>query len=167
MLFLLFISVCFLSFANGANDNFKGVATLYGSGTASYHVALFWATLATLAGSLCALYFAQTLLIKFSGKGLTTDTLAQSIPFMVAVASGAGLTVIFATRIGFPISTTHALIGAMVGSGLLASGGNFDLTALQNNFVLPLLLSPLVAVFLAMIVYKIMKRILKGWRIQL
>ena len=54
MLFLLFTSVCFLSFANGANDNFKGVATLYGSGTASYRVALFWATLATLAGARCA-----------------------------------------------------------------------------------------------------------------
>ena len=158
MLVLLFISVCFLSFANGANDNFKGVATLYGSGTASYRVALLWATITTLAGSLSALYLAQTLLIKFSGKGLTTDALAQSIPFMTAVASGAGLTVILATRIGFPISTTHALIGAMVGSGLLATGGEFDLTALQNNFVLPLLLSPMIAVFLAMIVYKILKQ---------
>ena len=158
MLVLLFISVCFLSFANGANDNFKGVATLYGSGAASYRVALLWATLTTLAGSLSALYLAQTLLIKFSGKGLTTDALAQSIPFMAAVASGAGVTVILATRIGFPISTTHALIGAMVGSGLLATGGEFDLTALQNNFVLPLLLSPMIAVFLAMVVYKILKQ---------
>ncbi len=48
-LVLLFISVCFLSFANGASDNFKGVASLYGSGAASYRVALGWATLATLA----------------------------------------------------------------------------------------------------------------------
>ena len=161
MLFLLFISVCFLSFANGANDNFKGVATLYGSGAASYRVALFWATLATLAGSFSALYLAQSLLIKFSGKGLATDALVQSIPFMTAVASGAGLTVILATRIGFPISTTHALIGAMVGSGLLATGGNFDLTALQQNFVLPLLLSPMLAVLLAMLIYKLLKQVRK------
>ena len=26
----------FLAFSNGANDNFKGVATLFGSGTTSY-----------------------------------------------------------------------------------------------------------------------------------
>jgi len=166
MLFLLFISVCFLSFANGANDNFKGVATLYGSGAASYRMALFWATLTTLAGSLCALYLAQTLLIKFSGKGLTTDALAQSISFMAAVALGAGLTVILATRTGFPISTTHALIGAMVGSGLLATGGEFDLTALQHNFVMPLLLSPLVAVVLAMLVYKILKQTRKALKLE-
>jgi PiT family inorganic phosphate transporter len=159
MLFLLFISVCFLSFANGANDNFKGVATLYGSGAASYRVALFWATLTTLVGSFCALYLAQSLLLKFSGKGLTTDALVQSVPFMTAVALGAGLTVILATRIGFPISTTHALIGAMVGSGLIATWGNLDLTALQHNFVLPLLLSPPIAILLAMLIYKGLKQV--------
>jgi PiT family inorganic phosphate transporter len=157
-LLLLIIAVCFLSFANGANDNFKGVASLYGSGAATYRVALFWATLTTLAGSLCALYLAQTLLIKFSGKGLVTDDLIQSIPFITAVAGGAGLTVILATRIGFPVSTTHALLGAMVGSGLLASWGEMNLTALQHNFVLPLLLSPLVAVVLAMLVYLALKQ---------
>jgi PiT family inorganic phosphate transporter len=159
MLILLFVSVCFLSYANGANDNFKGVATLYGSGLASYRLAIFWATLTTLAGSLCALYLAQTLLIKFSGKGLATDSLIQSIPFMTAVASGSGLTVLLATRIGFPISTTHALIGAMAGGGLLATGGEMDLTALQKNFVLPLLLSPMIAVVLAMIIYKLLKQV--------
>jgi hypothetical protein len=72
---LLFITVCFLAFSNGANDNFKGVASLFGSGTTSYRAALTWATITTLAGSICALFLAQTLLIKFSGKGLAPDTL--------------------------------------------------------------------------------------------
>ena len=159
MLIILFTVVCFLSYANGANDNFKGVASLYGSGAASYRVALFWATLTTLAGSLFALYLAQTLLIKFSGKGLISDALIQSIPFVVAVAAGAGLTVILATRIGFPVSTTHALLGAMTGSGLLVSWDQVNFTALQHNFVLPLLLSPVVAVLLAMLIYRALKQI--------
>jgi len=158
-LLLLIVAVCFLSFANGANDNFKGVASLYGSGAATYRVALFWATLTTLAGSLCAMYLAQTLLIKFSGKGLVTDDLIQSIPFITAVAGGAGLTVILATRIGFPVSTTHALLGAMVGSGLLASQGAMNLTTLAAVFVLPLLLSPLIAIVLAMFIYQGLKQV--------
>ena len=29
----LFIAALFLAYSNGANDNFKGVATLYGSGS--------------------------------------------------------------------------------------------------------------------------------------
>lgn len=47
----------------------------------------------------------------------------------------------------------------MAGSGLLASQGEMNLTALQNNFVLPLLLSPLIAVVLAMLVYLGLKQI--------
>ncbi len=166
MLSILFIAVCFLGFANGANDNFKGVASLYGSGTASYRWALFWATVTTLAGSLCAFYIAQTLLIKFTGKGLVADSLIQSIPFMTALASGAGLTVILATGLGFPISTTHSLLGAMIGSGLLATRGDMDFTALQQNFVLPLLLSPIAAVLLAIIVYVMMKQLRQYYSIE-
>lgn len=37
---LLFLCVCFLAYANGANDNFKGVASLFGSGTANFRQAL-------------------------------------------------------------------------------------------------------------------------------
>jgi hypothetical protein len=37
---ILFISVCFLAYANGANDNFKGVASLFGSGTANFRQTL-------------------------------------------------------------------------------------------------------------------------------
>lgn len=157
---LLFITVCFLAFSNGANDNFKGVASLFGSGTASYRTALTWATITTLAGSFCALFLAQTLLIKFSGKGLAPDELIHSIPFITAVAAGAGMTVILATRLGFPVSTTHALLGALTGSTLLATG-TVKLAALGTNFVLPLLLSPVVSLIIAMLVYTSFRQIRK------
>ena len=158
---LLFIAVCFLSYANGANDNFKGVASLCGSGAASYRTALTWATFSTLAGSLCALFLAQTLLIKFSGKGLASDELIQSMPFITAVALGAGLTVMLATRLGFPVSTTHALLGALSGSTLSATG-TLNLAALGNNFVLPLLLSPFISVLLAGVIYAVFRAIRKS-----
>jgi PiT family inorganic phosphate transporter len=156
---VLFIAVCFLAYANGANDNFKGVATLFGSGTANYRVALSWATAATLAGSICALFLAQTLMIKFSGKGLAPDALVQSLPFMIAVAGGAGMTVILATRFGFPVSTTHALLGAMLGSTLSATVGNINPAPLLNNFVLPLLLSPFAALVLAVLLYRLLHKV--------
>jgi inorganic phosphate transporter, PiT family len=149
---LLLLTVCFLAYSNGANDNFKGVASLFGSGATSYRTALAWATITTLAGSICALFLAQTLLIKFSGKGLAPDELIHSVPFITAVAAGAGLTVILATRLGFPISTTHALVGALTGSSLLATG-TVNFSALGASFVLPLLLSPVVAIVLAIMVY--------------
>ena len=47
---LIIGAMLFVAYANGANDNFKGVATLFGSGVADYRKALWWATAATLAG---------------------------------------------------------------------------------------------------------------------
>lgn len=153
MTYLLFAAVAFLAYSNGANDNFKGVASLFGSGTTSYRTAITWATITTFAGSVCSLFLAQTLLTKFSGKGLVPDALTASPAFLLAVALGAGLTVILATRLGFPISTTHGLTGAIVGAGLAASGGQVAFGVLGSQFVLPLLLSPLVAVALGAAVY--------------
>src|SRR5947208_1707020 len=104
MILLLFLAACFVAYSNGANDNFKGVASLFGSKTASYKTAIGWGTATTFAGSLCAIFFAQGLLTKFSGKGLVPDQIVGSEHFLLAVAVGAGLTVILATLSGFPIS---------------------------------------------------------------
>jgi PiT family inorganic phosphate transporter len=153
---LLLLAACLLAYANGANDNFKGVATLYGSGTAGYKVAIAWATLTTFAGSVASIFLAEALLKKFSGRGLVPDTLVASEYFLLAVALGAGATVILAARLGFPISTTHSLLGALAGSGWAAVGfGGVDLSALGRSFVLPLLLSPVLAVALGAALYTV------------
>lgn len=157
MLILLFLAACFLAYANGANDNFKGVASLYGSGTTSFRKALGWGTATTLAGSVAAVFFAGELMKKFSGKGLVPDALAQSPGFVLAVALGAAATVLLATRFGFPISTTHGLTGALVGAGLASGDHVVNFGALGKNFVQPLLLSPLIAVAAGALVHFALK----------
>src|SRR3989337_2094769 len=47
ILIILFLATCFLAYSNGANDNFKGVATLFGSKTTNYKYAVGWATITT------------------------------------------------------------------------------------------------------------------------
>ncbi len=153
---LLLLAVCFLAYSNGANDNFKGVASLFGSKTTGYRIAIGWATVTTFSGSIAAIFLAQLLLKKFSGKGLVPDSLVSSEYFLFAVAAGAGATVIVATLTGFPISTTHALTGAMVGSGWMAVGAQVNLAVLGWAFVLPLLLSPLLAVALGAFLYLVL-----------
>jgi inorganic phosphate transporter, PiT family len=150
---LLFLAVCFLAYSNGANDNFKGVASLFGSRTATYRVCLSWATITTLAGSVCAIFLAQALLKKFSGKGLVPDALVGSEGFLFSVALAAGVTVILATLTGFPVSTTHALTGALIGAGLIAVGAEVNFGSLGRGFVLPLILSPVLAVALGALLY--------------
>jgi len=98
---LLFLATCFLAYSNGANDNFKGVASLFGSRTSSYRTAISWATVTTFAGSIMSIFLAQTLLKKFSGKGIVPEHFVGSEHFLLAVATGAGLTVITATLSNF------------------------------------------------------------------
>jgi PiT family inorganic phosphate transporter len=157
MQFLLFAAAVFLAYSNGANDNFKGVASLFGSRTANYRTAIWWATLTTLAGSVSSVFLAQALLKTFSGRGLAPDRIVGSEHFLLAVAIGAGFTVIAATFLGFPISTTHALTGAIIGAGLVAAGRDVSFGALGRSFVLPLVLSPALAVVLAAVVYLSMR----------
>src|SRR5687767_2608950 len=139
----ILVAVLCLAYANGANDNFKGVATLFGSGTTNYRRALLWATATTLLGSLTAVFLAEQLLKNFSGRGLVEDRLTADVSYSAAVALAAGLTVLLATRLGMPISTTHGLVGALVGAGW-AAGSAVDVSKLGTGFFLPLLASPLV-----------------------
>ncbi len=157
ILIILFIAACFLAYSNGANDNFKGVATLFGSGTANYKKAIIWATVTTFAGSVAAIFLAETLVKNFSGKGMVPDSLIQNPIFAISIALGAAITVFLATKIGMPISTTHGLVGALFGAGFMAIGVDFNFAKLGNNFLIPLVVSPLMAAILSYILYVFFK----------
>ncbi|MAN58316.1 MAG: phosphate permease [Flavobacteriaceae bacterium] len=159
LLILLFAAACFLAYTNGANDNFKGVATLFGSGTLNYKKAITWATVTTFAGSVAAIFLAGILVKNFSGKGLVPDSLIQSPEFAISIAIGAALTVFIATKIGMPISTTHSLVGALFGSGIVAVGASFNFAKLGSAFLMPLIVSPLMAAVVSFIAYLIFREL--------
>lgn len=155
---ILVIAVVGLAYANGANDNLKGVATLVGSGVADYGKALLWATVTTLAGSLCAVALSAALLETFSGSGLVPPEVLANPAFILSVASGAAGTVFVATLVGLPISTTHSLVGGLCGAGLALPGGSVYLQQLGSAFLIPLVLGPVAASGLMAIVYPMLHR---------
>jgi inorganic phosphate transporter, PiT family len=155
---LLFAAAMALAVSNGANDNFKGFATVWGSDTLSYRQALALATVATVAGSLASWVIASELVQQFSGKGLVPDSVARAPLFILSVSAGAASAVVLATRLGFPVSTTHALIGGLVGAGLAQDGGQVHLAQLTSAFLLPLLASPVLAAALGLAAHRLMKR---------
>jgi PiT family inorganic phosphate transporter len=91
----------------------------------------------------------QALVLQFTGRGIVPDQMAGNADFALGVGAGAATAVLLATRLGLPISTTHALIGGLVGAGLAQNGGIVHFGSLAGSFLLPLLLSPLVAATLA------------------
>ncbi|MBS1259658.1 MAG: hypothetical protein MAG551_02733 [Candidatus Scalindua arabica] len=157
ILVILFLATCFLAYSNGANDNFKGVATLFGSKTTNYKSAIWLATVTTFAGSVSSIFFAHALVKTFSGKGLVPDAVSIAPEFLTAVAIGSAITVIIATVTGFPISTTHSLTGALVGAGFIAVGTQVNFAVLGNSFFLPLLIAPVIAVAFGSILYIIFR----------
>jgi PiT family inorganic phosphate transporter len=155
MLILITIAVVVVAYANGANANFKGVASLFGSGTTSYRTAVNWAAVTTAAGCVAAMFLAASMLKTFSGKGLVPEALIAQPLFLFSVAAGAGATGLLATRCGFPVSTTHMLTGALLGAGWLA--GEVNVAKLWESFIKPLLISPVLAVALGAAIYLMLK----------
>lgn len=158
MEYVLVIAVLALAAANGANDNFKGVASLYSTATAGYWTCLIWGSLMTFLGALSSAWLAHALLVAFTGKGLVPELVVDNFRFGIAVASGAMLTVALAAARGWPISTTHALVGAMVGVGVIAVGMAVNFSSLGGSILLPLLASPLIAFVPAWLLAKWLRR---------
>lgn len=150
---LAFILVLVLAFANGTNDVSKAIATLVGSSVTNYRTAIAWGTSWTVAGAASAALVAGAMINTFS-IGLThTGTI---IPRLVslAVLIGAMTWVLVASRIGLPVSTTHALTGAIVGAGVVGLPTDALIwSAIGKKIGLPLLLSPFFALAVSLMLH--------------
>lgn len=163
----LVVAALLVALANGANDNAKGVGALIGSKLAGVRSALRFANLMALAGSLAALIIAmrfdQSLVKAFGGGGLLPATASVTGAYLLAIALGAAATVLAATRLGIPVSTTHALLGALVGAGLVSVGSRqLNWSVLVARFVVPLLLSPVVSCAATLAVYPVVRGLLSA-----
>ncbi|MGH9317831.1 MAG: inorganic phosphate transporter [Thermoanaerobaculia bacterium] len=150
--------VLLLAYANGANDVSKGIATLVGSGVSSFQAAVVWGAVWTVCGGLLAASASQGLVATFSGKGFLARPV-EGPAFLSAVAAGAIGWVLFASRTGLPVSTTHAIAGALAGAGLVAQGAAaLHWSFLAKRVALPLALSPLLSVVLIYAVFPLLER---------
>ena len=149
---LLVVATLLLAWSNGANDNFKGVATLHGSGVLSYRAALLWAALATLAGGLVSVLLADHLVKTFSGDAILHGG-ALDPSMLAAMMAAAGATVLLASVVGMPTSTTHALMGALLGVVLAVDPGRIRLDRVGVLFLGPMLLSPIIAIVAAALLF--------------
>jgi phosphate/sulfate permease len=134
-----------LAFANGANDISKSIATLVGSGESDYKKAVIVTSLAVAAGAVLASAWAVKMTLLFT-KGMLSPQVQLNWTFALAILAGAVGWVLLAARIGMPVSTTHAIVGATLLTGVYAFG--FDQVlwgSVWKKVALPLLLSPLAA----------------------
>ncbi|MBI22153.1 MAG: phosphate permease [Roseibacillus sp.] len=118
---LMVLSACFLAFAHGANDVANAIGPLAavveivktGEIADSAPVPL-WILLLGGAGIVIGLATWGYKVMETVGKKITELTPSRGF----AANIGAATTIVIASRMGFPISTTHTLVGAVLGIGL-------------------------------------------------
>ncbi len=136
-----------LAFANGANDAGKSVASLMipgPSGSPPKRKPLLWGGFFTGIGSVAAILISGRLFSVFTPQSLLRTTPEYS--FVLAALTGATLWILVATIVRLPVSSTHAIVGAMVLLGVYAfgtSGVQWDF--LLYRVVLPLAGGPVAA----------------------
>src|SRR3989442_4053751 len=149
---LIFIFLVALAAANGANDVSKGVATLAGSGGTRYRTAIVWGAFTTLGGALVSGLCAERMMNLFTS-GIVS---AKPTPaFTLVVICGTVGWVAIATLTRLPVSTTHAIIGSLLGAGLLYAPGSVAWAIIAPKLALPLLLSIAVSYMLSATLNKI------------
>jgi PiT family inorganic phosphate transporter len=111
----------YMAWAIGANDVANAMGTSVGSGALTVGGAIIVAAIFEFAGA----FLAGGHVTDTVRKGMLDMSLLgreQLIYGMMASLASAGTLLIGATRFGLPISTTHAIVGAIVGFGAVAIG---------------------------------------------
>jgi PiT family inorganic phosphate transporter len=160
---LAFAFVFALAFANGANDVSKAIATLVGSGITDYRSAIAWGTAWTMVGAALAAFVANAMIKTFSHGLVQTGTIIGP-DVTLAVLTGAMAWVLFASRTGLPVSTTHALTGAIIGTGLVAfAGEGLIWLAIGKKIAFPLLFSPFLALTVSLLIHPAVRALARKW----
>lgn len=145
-----------LAAENGGNDVSKGIAPLVSGGLVNIKVALMFGSIVTLVGSFVSFWVASGLIKLFSTGLIQAGYTVDSVMTFCTVA-GAALFIAFATRYSLPVSTTHALVGALVLVVIYTHGaGGVAWVPLLQKVLLPLIILPPIALFVASIVNRLL-----------
>jgi inorganic phosphate transporter, PiT family len=127
-------------FTNGFHDTANAVATSVTTRALSPRMAVLVAAVANLAGA-----FVTTAVAKTVGKGIIDTGLATEKTVLAALV-GAIVWNLITWWLGLPSSSSHALIGGLVGAALAQSGlDGVQWHGLAHNVAIPALAAPTIA----------------------
>ena len=162
--YLQILSACFVAFAHGANDvanaigPLSAVLSVLKSGTVALKSTVpIWVLGLGGIGIVVGLATWGWRVIETIGKRITELTPSRGF----AAEFGAATTIVIASKLGLPISTTHTLVGAVLGVGLARGMGALNLTTIRDIIVSWVVTIPAGAL-LAIIFFYILKVTLGG-----
>ena len=144
-------------FTNGFHDTANYVATWVGTRALAPRTAVAVSAAANLAGA-----FVTTAVAKTVAKGIIETGLATNETVLAALF-GAVVWNLVTWRLGLPSSSTHALIGGLVGAALVQSGSSgVQWRGIWEKVVLPGAVSPVVGFAVAFVLVVLIYRLF-GW----
>ncbi|XP_053434176.1 sodium-dependent phosphate transporter 2 isoform X2 [Nycticebus coucang] len=161
--FLQVLTACFGSFAHGGNDVSNAIGPLvalwliYEQGAVMQEAATpVWLLFYGGVGICMGLWVWGRRVIQTMGKDLTPIT--PSSGFTIELASA--FTVVIASNVGLPVSTTHCKVGSVVAVGWIRSRKAVDWRLFRNIFVAWFVTVPVAGLFSAAIMALLMYGIL-------
>jgi len=143
LLIVLLLAVAF-DYINGFHDTANAIATSVATRALRPQHAILMAAAFNFIGA-----FAGTAVAKTIGSGLVDEaTTSQAI--VMAALLGAIAWNLLTWRLGIPSSSSHALIGGLLGATIVAAGsGAVKWTGVVNKVLLPLVSSPVLGFIIA------------------
>jgi inorganic phosphate transporter, PiT family len=137
-LLVITVSIALLfDFTNGFHDTANAVATSISTRALSPRLAVLIAAVANLGGA-----FATTAVAKTVGKGIIDSGIATEKTVLAAVV-GAIVWNLITWWLGLPSSSSHALIGGLIGAALAASQ-TVQWQGVTDKVLVPMVVSPLI-----------------------
>ena len=163
LLILIVLVALVFDFTNGAHDCANAIATVVSTKVVTPRFAVGMAAALNLAGALLGTEVAKTL-----GAGLVLPEVVQGSHILVLAALlGAIFWNCLTWYFGIPSSSSHALIGGLVGAALAHAGPDaLNFAGIVNKVLLPLVLSPLagfgVGFLIMWLIYWIFARVMRS-----
>ena len=156
---LVVVAALAFAFSNGFHDTFDVISTAVSSGAAPPHAAIAAAALLNFAGAFIGVEVASTI----ARDVVQATAIAPNAVFAGLI--GAIAWNLATWRLGLPSSSSHALIGGLVGAAVAAAGtGALQLHGLLDEVLIPALLAPLAALAVAAISIAVLYRLFGGHR---
>ncbi len=155
----------------GANDVANSMADAVGSGALSIKKAVIAAGICEFAGAvLVGSHVTDTI-----RKGIVDPSAIANMPGMLegepaallvigmaAALLSAAIWLHFATWVGMPVSTTHSIVGAVAGFGIVAAGIGSVNWGKMGQIVASWFISPFAGGLMAFIIFKIISKLILG-----
>jgi len=144
MLVLVILLAIAFDYVNGFHDTANAIATSVATRALSPRYAILMATAFNFIGA-----FAGTAVAKTIASGLVDEATTTQVVIAAALI-GAIIWNLITWQQGLPSSSSHALIGGLLGATIIAAGtGALNVNGIVNKVLIPMVTSPLLGFFIA------------------